>query len=428
MKKAIPDSTHRRLALRRSYVFMFVLILLASSVFANNHRNPFALIGTEPFFYILLLGATGTYFANGKARKLDVLILVLPFAAMALSAFLARINFGQPLVFGFGESRRCLGLLIYFPLASALRDRRSREVLWFILHSLIAIAVLASVLGLLWRLTGLHWYHVDFARFQEGIRSDRVIIGGQFLCFGVAACGACLRRRGFSPKILAALALMFAEIVFVQQTVQVLVASVLILVIFASYRQSAGSRLLIGIFVALVVLVAAPAVLSSKIGSLYATLLHNRTDASTLLSGSRAIAVMVGLDKLPHYWWGAGGLAFSWNGGFTTLWDVHFWLADIGVIGTIFRFGIFSLFFIPVMAYLILRRTVPDELPVRCFCVAITVMWILLSPVADWLMYRGALIGIFLAIKFAFPSVAERKRERVRGLAPPAVMDAGAAG
>jgi hypothetical protein len=97
--------------------------------------------------------------------------------------------------------------------------------------------------------------------------------------------------------------------------------------------------------------------------------------------------------------WGHGALSLMWRDGFHRFYGVHFFLADVGIIGTIFRFGILAVPILLFSSWILVRaiRTLPGGEVRRTVAYGI-IFSFLLMPTAGLVVYRGFFLGILLAI------------------------------
>jgi hypothetical protein len=97
--------------------------------------------------------------------------------------------------------------------------------------------------------------------------------------------------------------------------------------------------------------------------------------------------------------WGHGALSLMWKGGFHRLYGENFFLADVGVIGTMFRFGILAVPILIFASWILIRAT--RRLPkgeIRRTVAYGIIFSFLLIPTAGLVVYRGFFLGILLAI------------------------------
>ena len=113
-------------------------------------------------------------------------------------------------------------------------------------------------------------------------------------------------------------------------------------------------------------------------------------------------------------WLPSGSLSLMWQDGFIPYFGEHFFLSDVGIIGTFFRFGLLSFILIPLTLYMYLRiaRNInPDMGFTYATILAFMVIWPLnglfeyTQPVIDMLYVIHALRAIHLRSK-------ERAHER----------------
>ena len=104
-------------------------------------------------------------------------------------------------------------------------------------------------------------------------------------------------------------------------------------------------------------------------------------------------------------WFGSGCLSSNWHGGFDSVYAANFYLADVGIIGTFYKFGVLSLFllflyFMLQFSALLAARGHPDFRFVLATCALVAIV----MPVGAPLEYRGFITGLLLAVSIGCAS------------------------
>src|SRR3546814_3303493 len=72
--------------------------------------------------------------------------------------------------------------------------------------------------------------------------------------------------------------------------------------------------------------------------------------------GARSVTISLIFDHLDQVnWLPSGSLSLMWQDGFIPYFGEHFFLSDVGVFGTLFRFGFLTFFVIPMTLFVYQR-------------------------------------------------------------------------
>jgi hypothetical protein len=352
--------------------------------------------------------------ARGRATGAEFAVLALAFLPPFLAAFNALVAFGQPLAYGLVEARRYLGYLVFFPVLDAMRRGHvsERRVLAMVLVVAAACYVNSVFLAA--------------PDVNDPNRPDRVRIGIYYIV--LAYFWAVVRWRGARlGGVYAALALVFgAYLVVYAQTRQIMVAAALVTLALLLSRP----RHLVT-FAALGATVwgAAAAGLWGGAGwaARYAFLFGHVVNVDLLEAGVRARTIgFVLRDMRDGFLWGRGALSLLWRGGFHRVYWDHFYLSDIGLLGSAYQFGVpialGLLVFVHVAVWRALRHVQDDG--VRVVGRAYVAFSVLISALIPTVEFHGAYLGLWWAVAEAArrraPAMAMRRvppRVRARVLA-----------
>ena len=108
---------------------------------------------------------------------------------------------------------------------------------------------------------------------------------------------------------------------------------------------------------------------------------------------------------------GHGSLSLIWQEGFHRVIGEHFFLADIGIIGTFYRYGLFGIFW--YLVWMVIQLTLIAKMPAgsrRRSDFAILLFLIVLLPVAAPFEYRGFVTGVLLAMTTFYRSQSKQNK------------------
>lgn len=357
-----------------------------SQIFGSTPGNPFGLTALNEIYLALATAYAFFIVALGRTRKGDLLFLAVPILAMVLSAFIADSVYGQPFYLGLVEERRMLWLYLYFPL----RDLTERLGYDAMRRIILNTALFCASLGFLWYLDFIPGWNELSKRFAM---ADRANFGSVFVAIALLL--------GFRQERIYKTLFLFAFLVLVAQTRQVLIA--LIIAVIAMYVvESIRSRkpFLLSAFLIMAILVLIPAAVDpyaivAYLPSSFQELA--RTEYLESSARSRAFA-----DVFNHFRpFGHGALSNLYRGGFALHFGPYFFLTDIGFIGTIHRYGWLALIYCGLTMYFIVsiwRRAGLGEanqfMPIFGATIALLAAW----PTAGILEYRGGFIAMLAGL------------------------------
>lgn len=341
-----------------SSVLLFFWLVGASTAFSSTPTNPFGVFGLRELFLALTVAWVGLGLTFGTIRgPLDYAIIGCTLLFVGISILSSYASYGQPMLYGLLEDRRFFGLWLYFPLRDAIRQLgfdRALNLMFF-------VAFTIAVLGFLYKYGVVAgWADVTYDRNRLG----RANIATPFVIMMVAM--AWYRWNGWQMgKLrLAGLAFMLVYLVVVAQTRQSIIAllgSIMMVFFLAAIRNGRGLTFLSLSAAALAVIVfaiVAPATAIALLPDQFQELLSERY----LQDSVRTIAYTAALNDLLLF--GHGALSLQFDNGFANYYGEMFFIADIGIVGTLYRFGIFAIPFI-IYTLLLFRYIVKWSLRVR---------------------------------------------------------------
>jgi len=343
-----------------SRFFFFPLLILALilhfSVFGDSPHNPYGIKGLNEaylavsiVFTILLLLAS----AENAPREFRILMYYCLYSAvvfLVMPAIFAYFTYGQPIVFGLIEERRVLFCLGFAPLlflgkrVSTLQFERG----------LLYAALIAAFFSWCFKFGVIPDMR---AEVRSDDRPDRSSIGPYLICFGYFYCIQ-IWSKGISPingaarnktlyMVIAALLLL--TLVFATQTRQLIVLCLLFTLFCLRAKAiiwAASLSILLSPFYFF------PSLLE-VLGlntEFYDSTLEGVEDGVRTYTISSIFAHLDQVNWLP-----SGSLSLMWQDGFIPYFGEHFFLSDVGVFGTLFRFGFLTFFVIPMTLFVYQR-------------------------------------------------------------------------
>jgi len=395
--------------------FAYCLLLLGSGLFSDRDYNLFSIpFATEITLAGLTLYSFGfiltskTY--STEFIKLGLSYILIALCALIISTLIAGISFGQPAHLGIITERKTLLCLSFFPAYYLLRSEiglRHHSMYRFIM----GVAILSATASWVFQQT------IVVTLDEEGFREDRAGVGVGMICMAIlwmaarwlfpATAGNGRIRDGRSGSrigqmgLLAAIIYLFLTMIFVAQTRQFLIALVVpialyYLLIFAGKPQRGtlwGATVLFG------------ALLVNLDWELVLSIFSSDYLEFSARSKTYSIIWQLFLDN-PLI--GRGALNPDFHGGFKSLYHSFFFLADVGIAGTQYRFGIFGpLILIAYLGYLFKKTLALPASETKVFLLLYFSFVAVCLPVGTFIEHRGFMFGIVLAVL-----VVERERHR----------------
>jgi len=409
MNKATQHSRYATLPKTRGQIFIFFMVFMNAGIFASTSSNPFGVKGASEL--VVLISTLFSFYylwhqisRKGAVSKIDFTVFSLIWSAFLYSALAAQIRFGQPFVYGLIEERRILYFMIYFPLTWGIRQRViSIEQLFDWIIATALICGMLSILVYLGAITPLNIREIG----ANSIRGDRFGIGSAYialasliLLFEITK----YKRWLLLPQLL----LLVAVLVMVIQTRQILIALLISSVILlGTIRFAIWSAFATGMFAMTV----ANSSVAYNLFVKYQTLLLQLSSTEYLEASARALTTNSIVGEISKgAWFGSGALSYLWNGGFARLYGENFFLTDVGIVGSAYKFGVMTLIFYGV--YFVTQYKMVRAAKNHSYFRLIVGIWtylIVILPVAATLEYRGSIAGLLLALSMGCSNESKRK-------------------
>lgn len=330
------------------------VLLFHFALFEQNPMNPIgikfvneAYLGISLFFaFFILIGSLGTH--NAQYRIMSAFCIYMSVVFIGIPALFSYLYYGQPIYYGLIEERRVL-FCFSFALLLFLGKRLSAGEFE---KTVLTIALVAVVLSWLCYFELLpDWRDREGADLSRPGRSSVGVLGiVMAYCFCIymwahkkSPISGEARRR--LPYLILA-AVFFLTLVFVTQTRQILL--VCLLFSLFTLKGRAIPYAMAGAFIA------APIILNPHILEPFGVNLDFYI--SSVQDGTQDQVrpwtihqIMTHLDD--NHWLPSGSLSLMWNEGFRPHFGYYFFLSDVGIFGTLFRFGLLAFWIIPISLF-----------------------------------------------------------------------------
>lgn len=336
-----------------SRFFFFPLLLLTFilhfSVFGETPHNPYGITLINEFYIAVclclaaLLILSMTEEASREFRILMYYCLYSTLVFFVLPAIFAHFTYGQPIVYGLIEERRILFCFGFVPLL--LLSKRVSTLQFE--RALIYAALIAAFLSWCFKF-GLIPDMRPEVRSDD--RPDRSSIGPFLICFGYFYCIQ-IWSKGLSPingakrnrnfyLIIAALLLL--TLVFATQTRQLIV----LCLAFTLFCLRAKAIVWAG---SLCVLLSPFYFYPSLLEILGLNMEFYDSSLDGIEDSVRSTTISMIFEHLALVnWLPSGSLSLMWQDGFIPYFGEHFFLSDVGIFGTLFRFGFLTMLVVPL--------------------------------------------------------------------------------
>lgn len=380
--------------------FIIVLILWNSQIFAATVGNPIGIKYFQEVFYVLLVFFSTSYifsqvFHKKSINKIDMAVYFLAVFAVLYSAAVANIKFQQPLIYGIIEERRTFAFMIYFPLIWAFRNNvlSVRQMFTWIFVSGIICSVLTIGVA-----TGFVPKLKDVDAWSNELREGRFAIGQIAISVSALVVTHRMSRPHFMKDTLSIFLLLFflSVILVVVQSRQIIISTLAAIILLHNTRKLIffASPIL-----ATIILWISQTTSILSFANKFGVLFTQITSNVYLTQSARAHTISSILLELGHgAWFGSGSLSSLWRGGFSAIYGSNFYLADVGIFGTAYKFGLFSIPILYVYLYLQIKNLgVIKKHPEYRLIMAAWMQLLIIWPVAAIIEYRGFMSGLLIA-------------------------------
>ena len=383
-----------------SFVLLVPLLILHLDVFGESPHNPVGILYLNELYLAICMAFTFFYLLTSigtQQREFKILMTYAVYSSVVfigLPAIFSFLFYGQPLVYGLIEERR---ILFSFGFATLMFLGRNMSASQFE-KALLITALLAAVMAWMFKFGVLPDLRDKQSSFD---RPDRSSIGAPALCLAYFYCIQTW-NKGISPidgsarskTIHIVLAMVFLlTLVFGTQTRQLIVLA-LVFTVFCLKSKSivwiCVSTLLLSPFFIFPDLMK---VLGLNLDFYAQSVEDGPTD------GVREQTIGYIFSHLSqNHWLPSGSLSLMWNNGFIPYFGEYFFLSDVGVFGTLFRFGFLAFIIVPVSLFLYYRWAKMLH-PDTGFVVTATLAQLVIWPLAGFFEYLQATICYLMVIQ-----------------------------
>jgi len=385
---------------------LFVLIYLNSGALWSNTQL-FNIEYLQEIYLSLLVFWSGLYLADkmNLSKKMtsgEAFILILVLFLIVTPAIFSYLNFGQPIYYGFIEERRALSYLIFFPLYQSLSNRTISPI--WVINSVLVVCVINGINSIWYFMDIKSQYVIDTINTMNA-RYDRTIIGSYYMLFAYIYLYWNWLKMGRYINLPFILLIIVYFILFVQtkQILAVVLGLTFILILLHLKRSVWLICAALISFEAIYLIVDIGIYYEKYDVIIYATL----SNEATIRSATASSIIQDLSDNL--FIFGKGSLSALWNGGFHPIFGDNFFLSDVGILGTYYRFGVLALplsifyysFF--MKSYFDLGNLRADSIPIAAISFVICSMFLnILTPVIE---YNGFYMAICLALLVTYRKI-----------------------
>jgi hypothetical protein len=271
-------------------------------------------------------------------------ILLFGMVLPVFSAILAKLNWGQPIIYGLLEERRNFAYLIFFPAYFLMvKTKPTQEQI----QQFMLISGLACVF------VGFLYYfkiipqnsNIAFAVDEKDggvnlLRPDRYRIGAGYVNLCALMLMYSIKRHMTAFKLVAlAIFALYLWTVLQTRTIMLIWA----LSGMWIFRNRPGLVLQIAGLAVLALAAAYVIVPDAIIGQYdkFFALMDEATEGPGVRDTTIAISIA---EVAKNHFVGLGALSLQWQGGFSRIYNDWFYLSDVGIVGVYYRFGFFAPF------------------------------------------------------------------------------------
>ncbi|WP_145139092.1 hypothetical protein [Pseudomonas duriflava] len=334
-------------------IVLFFVFILHFGIFEETPHNPIGILYVNELYLVICLAFTLFYLLASvgmEKRDFNILFsygLYSSVVFILLPAIFSNLYYGQPLIYGIIEERR---VLFCFSFAVLLFLAKNMKVAHFE-HTFFAVVLLSCVLAWMFKFGALPDLRDKVASFD---RPDRSSIGslaqilGYFYAIQIWNKGSSPidgSEKSKTPYLILACFILLT-LVFATQTRQLIFLSLCFTLLCLKSKSV--------IWVALSCILLSPFYLFPEL----ITALGLNVDFYTQsledgpTDGVREQTISyIFMHLHSNNWLPSGSLSLMWNNGFIPHFGEYFFLSDVGIFGTLFRFGFLAFFIVPLSLF-----------------------------------------------------------------------------
>jgi len=382
------------------FILLIFVFVLHFGIFEETPHNPIGILYVSELYLIICLAFTAFYVLASVGKEQKDLKILLTYCAYSsvifilLPAIFSNLYYGQPLIYGIIEERR---ILYCFTFSVMLYLARNMSAAQFE-KAFLFVGFMACILAWMFKFSVLPDLRDKVASFD---RPDRSSIGALAQCLAYFYCIQVWNKgispidgspRSKTPYIVFACFILLT-LVFATQTRQLIFLS-LCFTLLCLKSKSVIWIVVSGILVSPLYLF--PDLLK-ELGlnlDFYAESLENGPTDNVR---EQTIGYIFG-HLHANNWLPSGSLSLMWNNGFIPHFGEYFFLSDVGIFGTLFRFGFLAFLIVPLTLfcyYYFAKRLHRDT----SFTVTALLAYMVIWPLQGIFEYMQATIAFLLVIQ-----------------------------
>lgn len=321
---------------------LIILLLLNSGCFFLTDDKRAGIPYFREIFLLLVVASTVCLFVAWKwvyQSRTSLWIIFMGTMLPLMSAVLANLNFGQPMLYGLFEERRFLEYLVFFPvlflllMAQPTQEELGRYFLYIALFC--ATFGFSYYLGIIPQNAVVSFTVDDWTRYEDLLRPDRYRIGSGFVTLAAFMLMYNMRDRVTLSGLLMLLYLVAYLWLVMQTRATMLIWAFAGLWIFRKRIDSLMKMSVLGVIILGVSWFMVPEFYIQQYERFHALLFEAAAGPGVR---DRTIATIIDAISANNFF-GMGALSLQWNGGFSRVYNPHFYLSDVGIFGVYHRYG-----------------------------------------------------------------------------------------
>lgn len=321
---------------------LIILLLLNSGCFFLTDDKRAGIPYFREIFLLLVVVSTVCLFVAWKwvyQSRTSLWIIFMGTMLPLMSAVLASLNFGQPMLYGLFEERRFLEYLVFFPvlflllMAQPTQEELGRYFLYIALFC--ATFGFSYYLGIIPQNAVVSFTVDDWTRYEDLLRPDRYRIGSGFVTLAAFMLMYNMRDRVTLSGLLMLLYLVAYLWLVMQTRATMLIWAFAGLWIFRKRIDSLMKMSVLGVIILGVSWFMVPEFYIQQYERFHALLFEAAAGPGVR---DRTIATIIDAISANNFF-GMGALSLQWNGGFSRVYNPHFYLSDVGIFGVYHRYG-----------------------------------------------------------------------------------------
>ena len=321
---------------------LIILLLLNSGCFFLTDDKRAGIPYFREIFLLLVVASTVCLFVAWKwvyQSRTSLWIIFMGVMLPLMSAVLSNLNFGQPMLYGLFEERRFLEYLVFFPvlflllMAQPTQEELGRYFLYIALFC--ATFGFSYYLGIIPKNAVVSFTVDDWTRYEDLLRPDRYRIGSGFVTLAAFMLMYNMRDRVTLSGLLMLLYLVAYLWLVMQTRATMLIWAFAGLWIFRKRIDSLMKMSVLGVIILGVSWFMVPEFYIQQYERFHALLFEAAAGPGVR---DRTIATIIDAISANNFF-GMGALSLQWNGGFSRVYNPHFYLSDVGIFGVYHRYG-----------------------------------------------------------------------------------------